>query len=415
MKEKELQKNGLIVLTLTTFGSALNYLCQIIMGRALSVADFGTINTIFSIMSITSVIGTTLSMLVSKYVAENLAENKYKEIKEYTYTILSSMGILSALVLLVGALIVSLLGISIGLKNGLIIYLTVIVLLINLFPIFFQGIFGGWQKFVALGLYTVIVPVFKLIGTILAQNNLYLVVISLIIANVISTIIGYCIVYITMKGYEGKYSLSHGVSCFKVEEYYIDSFVVNISMMFLMNIDILYLKIFCDSEVAGLYSSAILFGRIIYYCVTALAAVLLPMVSYAEKKQKDTYGMLKQTTVIILGLSIMLLVPVNLFAKQILVLVYGSQYYAAVQFVKWASVISVGTSLNTILVNYLLGRGNLHYLKKYLLLGVGIIIVLITLLQKRMDIVLLMLGVVLMLIFILNYYQIKIENKRREK
>ena len=85
------------------------------------------------------------------------------------------------------------------------------------------------------------------------------------------------------------------------------------------------------------------------------------------------------------------------------------------QFVKWASVISVGTSLNTILVNYLLGRGNLHYLKKYLLLGVGIIIVLITLLQKRMDIVLLMLGVVLMLIFILNYYQIKIENKRREK
>ena len=64
--KNDLAKNSLIVFVLTTTGSAINDLCQILMGRFFTVENYGIINTIFSLTLIVSVIGNTASMILSK-------------------------------------------------------------------------------------------------------------------------------------------------------------------------------------------------------------------------------------------------------------------------------------------------------------------------------------------------------------
>ena len=48
-KKNTLTKNGTIVFILTTFGSAINYLFQLLTGRYFSVENYGIINIIFSL------------------------------------------------------------------------------------------------------------------------------------------------------------------------------------------------------------------------------------------------------------------------------------------------------------------------------------------------------------------------------
>ena len=67
----EIYKDGICLFGINMFASMLNYICQILMARILSVESFGEINAIFSYLLIIGVPGTTLTMLVSKFYAQS--------------------------------------------------------------------------------------------------------------------------------------------------------------------------------------------------------------------------------------------------------------------------------------------------------------------------------------------------------
>ena len=68
-KDTQLLRASTILFVLNITASALNYLCQLVLARVLSVESYGTVNTIFSFMMIVAVPGTTLTMVVAKYYA----------------------------------------------------------------------------------------------------------------------------------------------------------------------------------------------------------------------------------------------------------------------------------------------------------------------------------------------------------
>ncbi len=418
MKDKDFGKNSFIVLALTTFGSAVNYLCQILMGRALEVSEFGTINSIFSIMSITGVAGTTAGMLISKFLAEKLADQGEQEIRQYIVSVTRKLFVGGFLLVFIGAVLCVALNPILHVEDILLVLLTMVTVIVSLFPPYFQGVFGGLQKFFHLGIYTILVPVIKLLGVgslffVKDVNSVYYVVISVIIANLIAIAAGIIQTDVFIDGRILAFTRKISDSKFRVDRQFWEPFAVNICMMFMMNIDILYLKVYCGSEHAGYYSSAVLFGRIIYYCVTALGSVLLPMVSYANRSKESTWKMLKQTLLFTSVISVILLVPVNLFGSSILSLIYGSQYADAAGFLKYASLISVSISLNTILENYILGAGKLNFFLKGLCAGSAAVIVFVFIFKDNYALMLFTIGLIQFAIFIVNFLKCRYYELRK--
>ena len=417
MKEKNsIEKNGLIVLVLTTISSAVNYLSQILMGRFLDISSYGTINSVFSIMLITGVVGTTLSMISSKVVAENLAMGRMDKNETYINA-LAGWLFMGCFVVLIISIFFMLVMDRFSKQNIITTFIIIAVVVTSLIPPFFQGALGGLQEFVLLGFYTLVIPVVKMMGVITLKIfrtegifGMCIVFISIIIGNIIAMVIGAAI----LKNKNIKLHIRKIICQIKnnkIEKYYIDSFVVNIFMMILMNADVLYLKFAVGSKEAGLYSSGLMFGRVIYYCVTALVSVLLPMVAFNScANDRKSLSMLNKTLGFTLGLTILFLIPVNIFAEKLLGMIFGSKYWTAVPYIKYSSFISISTSLNMILMNYMLGIEKVSFFKKTLICGCGIFMINVVLLFHRQYLTLFILGMIGMLIFIINYiYCVMIE------
>lgn len=402
-KQKNFAKNSLIVFTLTTFGSALNYLCQILMGRFFSVSNYGIVNAIFSLTVIVSVIGSTASMILSKIISENR-----KSSPNLCYKILSVVNSI-CIVILLGSIILSPLFVHILNWNYLTVILAVISLVTSIYPIVYQGIFGGLDKFISLGLYTLIIPIIKILSLVLiillnisGINEVYSILLAIIFGNIISLMVGYIITKIHIK--ETKKSAK---KIRYIWQEYKNVFYANILIMFLMNIDILYLTFFYDSETIGLYSSVLVFGKMIYYFVTALVTVMLPLISKNKKDSKYVTKMLYKTLTYTIILTIIFLIPTNVFGKNILNLVFGSKYDSAIIYLKYASLISLSYSLNLILLNYLTGINKVKFLKKTLMIGSILAVIILTIMNNYKYISLITIFLINISIFIINLLTIK--------
>ncbi len=398
-----LAKNSLIVFILTTFGSALNYLCQILMGRFFSVSNYGIVNTIFSLTIIVSVIGSTASMILSKVISENR-----KSGAGLCYKILSVVNIV-CIILFLASIIISPLFAHFLNWNYLIVVLAIISLVTSIYPIVYQGIFGGLGKFVSLGLYTLIIPVIKIFSLILivllnidGLSEVYSILLSIILGNIISLIVGYII---TRKNVKEIKKSNRKVRYIWQE--YKNVFYANILIMFLMNIDILYLTCFYDSETIGLYSSVLVFGKMIYYFVTALVTVMLPLISRNRKDSKYVDKMLYKTLTYTIILTLIFLIPTNVFGKGILNIVFGSKYDPAIIYLKYASLISLSYSLNLILLNYLTGINKVKFMKKTLVIGSILATIILIAINRYKYASLIIIFLINIFIFIINLLAIK--------
>ena len=400
-KKNSLIVSSSIVFVLTTFGSCLNYICQILMGRFFSVENYGVINTIFSWTLIVTVIGNTAFMLLSK----NISKNKNNGFNIYNY--LMKLVNISSIITVIVCLLASPVLYKMVDHNIITFILMVICLVTSIYPILYQGVFGGVNKFTVLGIYTLIVPIIKLLGVVAiwllgihGNNELYVVLMAIIIGNVFSIAVG----MLFSKKYLGNKKSMLSTENIKTE--YINILVINGLLMFTMNADILSLSYLYNSNMVGLYSSVLIFGKVIYYFVTALVTVMLPMISKNSKDNKYTSKLLYQTLLYTALLTIIVLIPLNIFNTSILNFIFGDKYVSAYQYMKYASVICLSYSLNMILLNYLVGVDKTKYIKWTLVIGVILLLVLLPIFSSSEYISLIIIAVINIVIFITNLLNI---------
>lgn len=407
------EKNSVIVLVLTTFASGLNYVSQILLGRFLDVSSYGILNSVFSLMIITGVIGSTVNMIVANVVAENYSMLKKKDNESFIKYILMCLLKVSSIMVVCSIVIACIYNIFYMINDNILVFLVIISIVINVFVCYIQGVLGGLQSFTELGLVTLIIPLFKILGVFIVKiGNLNsikaidMVIFFYFIGNIASICVG--VFFIRCKEITFMTSKKGNEFAGRIfNKYYLEIFIVNMLLMLIMNLDVIYLKIFIGSEAAGLYSSGLMFGRVIYYCVTALVSVLLPMVAYNKRDGERNSFLLLQKSLIFIGiLTIVFLIPVNIGAKPLLTIIFGAKYIPAIPYMKYASFISVSTCLNTIFMNYLLGIGKIDlfsFFLKTLIIGIVVILAFLVLIYSNEMLVLLLLAIVGLVIFLVNY------------
>lgn len=337
--------------------SALNYLCQLVMARVLSVESYGTINTIFSFMMIVAVPGTTLTMIVARYYASNDTCNSGRGYLKKQLKIVSMLTIIAFVVLFIlNDVMKNLLAIS----DGFALVIAFVLAALGYFQPLYSGIFSGKKRFILVGIYSLMIPVYKLIavgGAFLCSKDdtirLHVLLVIMVIGVLITALLG----QLKTDKLVGKISKT---DTYNKRLYTIDDFnalILNMSLMLYMNIDLLAVRYYGDEKESGLYSAVLLFGRIIYYFATTLGTVLLPSVAEKSLTEKERKSTLNKALMLMVLFSIVCMIPLNLWKTFFVRLLYGQAYVLASKYMIFVSAISFALSIYTIMVNYVVGIG----------------------------------------------------------
>jgi O-antigen/teichoic acid export membrane protein len=94
------------------------------------------------------------------------------------------------------------------------------------------------------------------------------------------------------------------------------------------NSDILLVKHYFSNDVAGLYSSLALIGRVVYFVAWMFVMLLLPKVIQLKKEGKNTQPILMQYVFYIALLSAVIVAGTYFFSETIVHLMFGDDYIA---------------------------------------------------------------------------------------
>lgn len=365
LRKDDMLQESAVLFILNMLASVLNYACQLFMAQVLSVESFGTVNTVFSFMLIVGVPGTTLTMIVSKYYAQ-LRQDCNRD--EKIGFIVRIIGLVSYAALALFALCVAImrpLSQLLSIEDMAVLFFMFALGAMGFYQPLYSGVFAGNKRFVLVGLYALAIPIYKIVSIIAAKwmfvddvQRLYTILVVMIGGTVFTALLGhYGAVRIL-----GKFSLiERSQYRMKLTADDINTLVLNVCLMIYMNIDLFAVRYHVGEGESGLYSSALLFGRVIYYFATTLGTILLPLVAADEAGKAQQKKLFHKTMGLLLLFMAGCIVFFNVGGGFLIRLLYGSGYAEAQQYVKYVSLISAALSICTVLVNYLVGVGRTKF------------------------------------------------------
>ena len=371
------EKSSIIVFILTMTANVCNYLFQIIVGKMLSVEDYAQVNTVLAIVSVLAIPTTIITMICARYIALNYSEGKENNIIS-VLKVLIRMIVTIDIVMLVGAFIL-MKGISslFGLYSKWYVIGAVIVAIFNLFFAITSGTLQGMKKFVPYGIQTICTSLGKLIFSVI------FIIIGWNIGGVICGVLMGILLAITlglkyMWTYIKKSLVDRSSSYIDIKEFFkyaIGTFIAQGCVIALTNGDILLVKVYFSDTEAGLYSSAMVIGKIAMYVATAVIATLFPMVVEKYNNGEDTVPLFRKAMLYGGGISLICATGMILLGKYVIGILFGQKYLEAIQYLPSVCMFVVPLTFITILMNYLLAVNKAKVFD--ILIGIGVIAILV--------------------------------------
>ena len=395
------EKNGILVFSLSIFGSALNYLFQILSGRILETAQYGELNSLFSIFNIVTVIGTALGFSITKFVAEN-----NKNIGGNIKSIFKTVFICSFPFLIFLSSVMCFL-LKFKMMSSLI--TSVAITLFSISYIFY-GTMQGKKNFMGVSVFNLIQPICKIT---LGTASLYFISKTIDLTqpyNIVFIFMSIASLFAMFYGY--RVSCKSGINFGAVpvsDEFFFFFLVSSICLVVFNNIDILIIRQFFDEQTVGLYSSASLFGKIILYIPTALVIMMVPIVAENKSAAKKVFI---KTTVYSLLLSLFASIFLYLSKEFIIKLLMGEKYISATEYVLPICIMIIPIVLVTVFVNYLMASGNEIFASASCILSVITMAILVTYMHKDVKEVLYLLATTYIILLIVLSIKILLINFR---
>ena len=357
LHKDELFRYGSVMFVASIISNALNYIYQIYMGRALGPEEYGVFGALFAIFYMLAIVSNTLGTSTTSFVANLAAENR--KIGSFLRGAFKRM-ILTGLIFSFAFFLT---------RNNIASFLKmpnaepVVVLAFILFLAWIMPITGGTlrglKRFYALGSITVSSTFFKLISAIALVALGYGVTGALLGAAIGSLVAIFISLYLIAPYLKQS---SHD-SNFNFSAFYSYSAPVLLAMFCFSvpsNLDVILAKYFFSAHVAGLYTSASVLGKIVFFFPSAIYAVMFPMIAERHTRGEATGGVLKKSLVYSFLLSGFVVATYILFPR-LVVIFFGSRYLEALPLIAPYGLAMLFFSLSTILLNYHLAIKNMRY------------------------------------------------------
>lgn len=311
--------------------SVISYFFNLIMGRFLSVDDYGTLASLISVFNIFSVFTVAIMMVFSKFSASLVGQKRENAIGSLFIagSVWVSIMSLSICILLIIASpqIASFLNID----SVLLIYVTVFALFFSFLSGVSSGILQGLLKFNSFSVVNILSSVVKLLLGIAFAFFGYKVL-GAITAFFISSLFTYLFAFLPLRKYI-KLKIKDGFTLSslhkKAYSYALPVFFSNIGIISIVSVDILLVKHYFEPTVAGQYAALSLMGRAIFYAVSPISAVLFPLIAQKRERKERLTGTLLLSVLLIAIPSVILSSIYFLFPDLILKIFFPSAAYSS--------------------------------------------------------------------------------------
>lgn len=286
----------------------LGYLFNLIMGRLLSVEDYGLLAALTSLLVLFGIFQNSFTGIFAKFAAKYKAQEDEKLLG-----VLISYGskfiIAFSAVLLVGLLVISPLIASFIKVDDLLllifIFLSVSTSIVFALPI---GILKGQMRFVTMSLLGLVNPILKIVLGVLfiwLGMEVFGVVVGILIAAFIPVVIGTRIIF--------KSNKKNIASTAKVPDLFSEFksyswrfFLATIGLSIISNADIILVRTFFEPVVSGQYAALSLMGKAIFYFTSPVYSVFFPLVAQKTERNESVLKTLFLTIGLISSVSIAL-------------------------------------------------------------------------------------------------------------
>jgi O-antigen/teichoic acid export membrane protein len=356
---------GIVILIGMGVFNAANFLYQFLCARLLGPEEYSIIASVFSLFYIVTVGSSAIQNTAAKFVSN--ARAKHENGKIYSFFRRGFMKILKYSFLLAIAYLILSPFIASFLKISIVPVLisSISIVLFALIP-FNRGIMQGLQEFNALGMNMALEGVIRLTLAVILiilgfKSN------GAIAAVLIATAIALVITFPALKLKKTKAKFDLGKK--EVYKFAALSFAAFFCVTALYNVDIILVKHFFASEIAGNYAVLSLLGKIIFFAMTAVSLVMFSKISESDSEEKSR-RIFKKSMLFASIMGIIILGAYFLFPSQLLGIIFGESYLSVSSLVGMFGVFTYFTSLSYIAILNKLALGK----KKFVLIVIAALI-----------------------------------------
>jgi len=355
LQKDQLAKQSLTMIAVTFVAGAISYFYHIVMGRMLSVSDYGVLASIISIVYILNVPAGTIQATIAKFVAEFKAKGKEEKISALLSKSFKKVLFFALLLFFAIILVSPLLGSFLHISSFTPLLVLAFVAFSSLLVPVGLGALQGLQKF---GSYNV----YSLVGS---SSKIFFAVVFVwigfgvsgaLFAFVVSSLLGAIPIIFSLKGYFKK-SLE-AVEAKKVYLYSIPTMVSLFFFMLLFNIDLILVKHFFSSFDAGIYGAASTLGKVMYFGSLAVVTVFFPKIASAKSVGEKTSSLLKKAMLYSGIFCLLVFLAYLFFSKQIILILLGEKFLLSASLLPLFGFAMFLFSFSNVLVYYFLALGN---------------------------------------------------------
>lgn len=356
------EKNSLLLLAFSLTSSFCNYLFQIATGQMLSEADYGTMNTLLSLVVILSVPTAFFTVVSSKFTTNYLTLGK-QDIAATWILKLEKAALLCALVMLAaGALLSGAVGNALQIEDRWYVFTAFGVAAANYLSCPAVGALQGAKRFARYGVANLIAAGMKLLGSvalILAGLRIYGTMFAIAAGTLATTAFAFVSIRNMLVSAQKDLRVSTDG---EIRRYLSGALIIQFISAILSNGDMLLIKAFSSTAAeAGVYSSAMVIGKIPLYIAGALVVVLFPTVSEAAAKKEATLRLFLKSLAYGVSIAVAFAIFLQLFGTFVLKIMYGERYLSALPLLLPVSVFIVFVTGITIEINYFLALGKTRF------------------------------------------------------
>lgn len=378
IKNNAFAKNSLILFSGTMVANVLNYFFHLLVGRSVSVSAYGEVESLLSLLAITSIPSAAIMMLATKYSASCKAENDLESnygVMRYLNKKVFWYGFPFFLIALV---FTPYLRGFMNISSNFPIIMVWILMFLSFLSAISGGIINGWQKFKEAnwtGISTTIVKLASVIILIKVGFGAKGVMGSFLISGIFSYLISlYFIIFIFRAKKKGKIDFKKKLAIGSIKNYLIPIFFGNLALAILGNADMVLAKHNLDAVSAGQYGALTIVSKIIFFFTGVLASVLFSMSAEDSHKKNDSMKIFRQALYLLLAVSVLAIIAYFIFPELILGLLFKNKYVGVAAYLGWFAIMVSIFSLVNLIFQYLL---SIHKTKVvYSLLFVAILAVL---------------------------------------
>jgi O-antigen/teichoic acid export membrane protein len=336
------------------FANFFNFLFNLFMSRSLSVADYGVLASIISIIGFPALFANAITPMVMKFAGNYFATGELSMVRGLYMKIIRPLFLIALAIFFLFLIFIPQISNFFHIDNSLILILTDVMIFLIFISVINMSFLQAKLAFVFQVFTTLINTVLKFVlGFIFVVLGLSTT--GAVIAMILALIASYIASFFPIKFIFNTKIKSPSVNSRELFSYGIPSALTFLGLTSFISTDIILVKHFFNSHQAGLYAGISLISRVIFFVSAPIGTVMFPVIVQKHSRNENFTNTFKLSLLLVFLPSLLITVFYAIFPTfSVLFFLKKEEYLDASQFLAPFALFIALYSLLSILSNFYL-------------------------------------------------------------